>query len=143
VTGNAVISAQGGLAASFRNPGTGSTFTFALQKREFLYYNCVCMRKKTVSLSARLPADLVERADRLAREKGIPRSELIEKGLALLVGRENMSEEERLRLATEAMRAGRPAPMQVNWTRLEQKIRRTRPKFKSADEAMAEIRRRK
>jgi predicted transcriptional regulator len=101
------------------------------------------MRKKTVSLSARLPADLVERADRLAREKGIPRSELIEKGLALLVGRENMSEEERLRLATEAMRAGRPAPMQVNWTRLEQKIRRTRPKFKSADEAMAEIRRRK
>ncbi|HXK60308.1 MAG TPA: ribbon-helix-helix domain-containing protein [Acidobacteriota bacterium] len=100
-------------------------------------------RKKTVSLSARLPIDLVERADRLAREKGIPRSELIEKGLALLVERDLMSEEERLRLATQAMREGRPAPMQSNWSRIEERIRETKARFKTADEAMAQIRKRK
>lgn len=91
-------------------------------------------------LSARLPVELVERADEICREKGIPRSELIEKGLALIVGREQLSQEERFQLATQAMREGRRVPLPVNWNRLEGKINETRPRFETLDEAMAQIR---
>lgn len=100
-------------------------------------------RKKTVSLSARLPCELVEQANRIAKEKGVSRSELIEKGLSVLVGRELVSEEERVKLATQAMRNGRPVPLAVNWDRIEQKIGGTKPRFRTLDEAMAKIRKRK
>lgn len=99
--------------------------------------------KKSVSLSARLPHELVEQADRIAKEKGVSRSELIEKGLSLLVGRELVSLDERVELATEAMRNGRPVPLRIDWDRIEQKIGRTKPRFRTLDEAMAKVRKRK
>lgn len=100
-------------------------------------------RRKTVSLSARLPEDLVERADKLAQEKGVSRSELIEKGLALIVARDAISAEELFHLATQAMLEGKPVPVKVEWHAIEKKLQESRPRFATAEEAMAAVRRRK
>lgn len=90
-------------------------------------------------VTLRMEEELADRLAELARLRQVTRSRLIKELLRTALERSSSSG---IQEALSALRRGRKPQRRIEWTRIEQELRETKPVFVTLEEAMVYSRRR-
>jgi len=90
-------------------------------------------------VTVRMDEELMQKLDDLARLRGISRSALIKEILSQAVDRRSANP---VREAALALRQGKKPTQEIDWSRIEQELQKTKPHFATVEEAIAHSRKR-